>query len=583
MSDAKRAIEPPPADDDPTLLRQCTRCYEVRFWVDAYCSCGNPEFSLPPFPDYTWSFNVTSATKLEPAARRKRTTTRKLENDVDPEREEFIKAFEQKPGEVRDILIGALHPSKFQPRKRFDEAKIDQLAALMKAEGQLTDLIVRHRGNGSFEILAGERRLRAAKKLGWKSLRCKVVECTDGEARRKALFDNKGREDLTELEEIQACRDLLDDGVYEKQVDLATDLGITPATLSNRLRALELPKLWLDMISQEKYGLSITHSRPLLVWIERPAVLDALAKSLPERMKHRSDAKVTVSDLEYWCLNTARDISRPLKGYDYRHAKSEVGLSKKEAADPALDLQKVGDEVRAFNTTLWQQYHDAGVKRRKATFDKSLSNSLSKKPRKTEAELAEERAAQRAKDLYRHKILVLQQRIGKHIADNGVDETTALKLLMWFTMTSGWGGEDREDIWLNLLAEHGAKKLDKDSGAWRMALSLNKDAFLKAVNAALAEFWGKGSIEQWDSDLTPEAIEQVAAMFDIKFETQWAPTQEFLELLSIEDLWALDNKWGTHLKESEHPTKEKLIAGLLASEKKKPLPDFMRKLKAVRL
>ncbi len=549
-----------------------------------------------------------TATTARPKARKKTTTKKpegdgfvdwvrnggldkpdqaQLENDVDPEREEFIKAFEQKPGEVRNILIGALHPSKFQPRKHFDEDELNQLAALMKAEGQLTDLIVRHRGDNSFEILAGERRLRAAKQLGWKSLRCKVVDCTDAEARRKALFDNKGRADLTEMEEILACRELIDSGVYTKQLDLANDLGITPATLSNRLRVLELPKLWRDLISQENYGLSITHSRPLLTWIERPTVLEKVAKELPELVRYRPEKVVTVRELENQCLNVARSLSRPVKGYSYQYANGNICLSKKDAADPDLDLQQVGDEMRAFNLKLWQQYQDAGAARRKKTSDETGARSSSGGG-KTDEEKAEDKKKQKAKRLYRYKVQVLQQKIGQRLRDGGLSDAEALRLMTWFYFQSPNNVHHRirREVWSAELQKNGAKRITdqyRGDDAWAMSLKVDDKAFITAVHQALISIVSTADFETYSGDMTPEGIEQIAELLGVKFETEWQPTEEFLKLLSVEDLWQLDNEWATHLNESKHPTKAKLIEGLLQSTAKRPFPNVLRKLKAVRL
>ena len=137
--------------------------------------------------------------------------------------------------EVERIVANSL-----QPRGWFDEAKIDELAASVRDQGILQPLVVRHRGNG-YELIAGERRLRAAVKAGLKAVPVIVREANDNEALQLALVENLQREDLNPVEEARAFERLHEEFGL-KQDEIADRVGKSRSTVANSVRLLALPQ-----------------------------------------------------------------------------------------------------------------------------------------------------------------------------------------------------------------------------------------------------------------------------------------------------------------------------------------------------
>lgn len=361
--------------------------------------------------------------------------------------------------------------------------------------------------------------------------------------------------------------------------------------------------MWLLWISQENFGLTVTHSRSLLKWIHRPQVLQSIAENIIEANNLNPDGTAkadggevdedevetfTVAELEREVNHHARFVSRGLSGYDSWGAHAYVHLSKKDAADPELDLEKVDGELRAFNLEVWQKHQDAGLARRKPSDDDRPSGSSSSQPAKSEKEKAEDKAEQRSKRLYRHRVQTLQKKIAVHLVAAGLSDVLAMRLMTWFYFRSpnNVHHKIRRDVWSASLQKQGTKRITEQyhgDDAWAMSLKVDDKAFITAVHQALIAIVSTADFETYSGDMTPEGIEQIAELLGVKFKTDWQPTEEFLKLLSVEDLWQLDNEWATHLNESKHPTKAKLIEGLLQSTAKRPFPTVLRKLKAVRL
>jgi len=131
-----------------------------------------------------------------------------------------------------------LFRSRFQPRKHFDESKLQELSDSIKEKGILEPLIVRKVSEG-YELIVGERRWRAAQKAGLKEVPILVKEVEDREALELSLIENLQREDLNPIEEAEGLKRLIEEGI--SQEELATRIGKDRTTLSNTLRLLKLP------------------------------------------------------------------------------------------------------------------------------------------------------------------------------------------------------------------------------------------------------------------------------------------------------------------------------------------------------
>ncbi len=162
---------------------------------------------------------------------------------------------------LRELALEVVKPNPDQPRRGFDGEALLALAESIKARGVLQPVVVRPLAGGSYELLAGERRLRAARLAGMERIPALVRPAEDSERLELALIENMAREDLNAVESARACATLVDDLGVTKE-ELARRLGRSRAALSNLIRLLDLPDEALAMI--EAGELSEGHGRAIL-------------------------------------------------------------------------------------------------------------------------------------------------------------------------------------------------------------------------------------------------------------------------------------------------------------------------------
>ncbi len=162
-------------------------------------------------------------------------------------------------GGIEQMAVDRLAPSPQQPRKRIDEGTIAELAASIADKGVLQPILVRPRDDG-FEIVAGERRYRAALKAGLTSVPVVVRDLDDREMLEVAIVENLQREDLNPVEEARAFKQLLDFGLNQEQVGQA--VGRSRSTVANSLRLLALPGEALEAL--ERGMITAGHARAVL-------------------------------------------------------------------------------------------------------------------------------------------------------------------------------------------------------------------------------------------------------------------------------------------------------------------------------
>lgn len=171
--------------------------------------------------------------------------------------------------------IEDLHPRSTQPRTRFDEALLDELAESIKSVGLLEPILVRRRASGGgYEIIAGERRWRASQRAGVHEVPVLVRELSEQGAFEAALVENLQREDLNPLETARAFQRLIDEHGHNQE-SLAKLIGKDRSTVANALRLLKLPEDVLDRI--DNGALSEGHGRALL-GAGSPAAIRRLAR-----------------------------------------------------------------------------------------------------------------------------------------------------------------------------------------------------------------------------------------------------------------------------------------------------------------
>jgi ParB family chromosome partitioning protein len=171
------------------------------------------------------------------------------------------------PGEVQKIRTGSILPNPMQPRRNFVQAELEELASSIEENGLLQPIVVRAAAADNYELIAGERRLRAVGILGWDEVPSIVREASDKTLLVLALVENLQREALNPLEEAQGYASL-GEQFDMKQADIAAAVGKNRSTVANLLRLLKLPVSVRRLV--EDGSLSAGHARALL------AVDDAL-------------------------------------------------------------------------------------------------------------------------------------------------------------------------------------------------------------------------------------------------------------------------------------------------------------------
>jgi ParB family chromosome partitioning protein len=164
-------------------------------------------------------------------------------------------------GELRELPVGLVKPNPSQPRTQFDKEALDALAASIEASGVVQPLLVRPLHDGSYELVAGERRWRAAQQAGLDKVPAVVRDSDQAERLQVALIENMVREDLNPVEEARACAALIEELDVSKE-DLAQRVGRSRPAVSNLIRLLDLPDEVLELL--ESGELSEGHGKALL-------------------------------------------------------------------------------------------------------------------------------------------------------------------------------------------------------------------------------------------------------------------------------------------------------------------------------
>jgi ParB family transcriptional regulator, chromosome partitioning protein len=175
----------------------------------------------------------------------------------------------------RELLIHEISPNRFQPRKYFDDEKLEELVTSVCENGVLQPVVVQKVANG-YELVMGERRWRASKKAGLKKIPAVIREVSDAQALELAIIENIHRQDLNPIEEAEAYARLADDFALTQEM-IAHKVGKSRAAVANILRLLKLPRsIKEDLISGK---ISMGHARALL-GLEEARQAQALCKEI---------------------------------------------------------------------------------------------------------------------------------------------------------------------------------------------------------------------------------------------------------------------------------------------------------------
>lgn len=200
------------------------------------------------------------------------------------ERVEALVRREKKGRQLARVRLEAIAANPAQPRRTFSENAIVELAGSIRRYGLLSPLVVRRSGPGAYELIAGERRLRALRLLGEEEADAIVMPASDTESAFLALIENLQRENLSFFEEAEAYQALLDGHAVSRD-ELAGRLSKSPSAVANRLRLLKLPPAVRAGVCAG--GLTERHARALLRLTDEPAQMEAVSRAVKGRMNVR--------------------------------------------------------------------------------------------------------------------------------------------------------------------------------------------------------------------------------------------------------------------------------------------------------
>jgi ParB family chromosome partitioning protein len=187
-----------------------------------------------------------------------------------------------------EVPASAISPNPKQPRSRFDDTTLAELAASIREVGILQPIVVRRTGQG-YEVVTGERRLRAAKLAGLVTVPVVLRDSEDSDLLREALIENIHREDLNPIELGEAFRQLLDE-LGLKQEELADRVGVSRSHIANTIRLLALPLDVQQLLADER--ISAGHARALLALADAEAITSLSLRVAAEDLSVRETEEI---------------------------------------------------------------------------------------------------------------------------------------------------------------------------------------------------------------------------------------------------------------------------------------------------
>jgi ParB family chromosome partitioning protein len=257
-------------------------------------------------------------------------------------------ASSERPRGQRRLPTGALRPNARNPRRVFSDTELDELVASLRERGIIQPIVARSmRGaNDSYEIIAGERRWRAAQRAGLHEVPVVIIEATDAEALQIAIIENVQRADLNPLEEADGYRALMDE-FHNNQEDIARIIGKSRSHVANTLRLLKLPETVKAHIHSGK--LSAGHARML---IGQPN-----AEQLAEEIVSRG---LNVRQVEALARETGQKHGKGNGRQSHARAKknADVVALEKRLADSLGLVVSIDDGARGGTLTIRYRNHD---------------------------------------------------------------------------------------------------------------------------------------------------------------------------------------------------------------------------------
>ena len=393
-------------------------------------------------------------------------------------------------GDGRDLPLAAIQPSPDNPRQNFPDEEIRELAATIQRDGLLQPILVRPRPGYKpaklpetirtpyYELVAGERRYRAVKMAGFKTIPCVIRELSDKEAREVRAIENGQRKNLSAIEEARQYRAMLDAGDHPGPTELARALELSQGHISNRLRLLELPAKWQDRIASGV--LPPTHARALVPFKDHPEILAAVE----QRSFRKGQTLGAVAHFEGVVEYAVRTACDPMSGHRWNaNTMCEVPIftptPEQEQQLRIVEVDRGGSfkpERWAGNRKLWNKLQAAHAKEflAKRAAESRAGKSKAKGAGKGKAgkpptaaqrkaqEAAErkrraELAGQYQKRLYQWKVNTLRMLIAQQIAGEGIEPDNTQRLLVYFAASSGDFSRRENDL-DHLCRERGVRQ-----------------------------------------------------------------------------------------------------------------------------
>ncbi len=239
--------------------------------------------------------------------------------------------------DIKQIDLSEIRPNPHQPRKKFNEEGLKELSESIKEYGVFQPIIVKKSIKG-YDLVAGERRVKASKMAGLTKIPAIVKDFSDEMMREIALLENLQREDLTAIELAWAYKNILD-ALDITQEELAKKLGKSRSSVTNTLGLLSLPKNVQDMILDGK--ISMSHARELSKWEDKEKIIEFANKIVNDNLSVRDIENMSKDNV----VKKKNPINRPKKENEYGYIEREL----KEIFDSKVKISKNKIEIGFVN------------------------------------------------------------------------------------------------------------------------------------------------------------------------------------------------------------------------------------------
>lgn len=240
------------------------------------------------------------------------------------------------------LKVDQIVPNEYQPRTQFDDEKIKELAQTLQTHGIIQPIIVRRKDEELYEVIAGERRLRAAKFLEWETISAIIRDLSDTETASIALIENIQREELSVIEEANAYEKLLEMHSLTQEA-LAQRLGKSQSTVANRIRLLTLPEVIQEGLIDKK--ITERHARALMKIKDAETQVEFYEKIVEKQLTVR-EAELEIKQLLEGNLEPKKKRNKPkFVSKDIRIATNTIKRSLKMIADTGINVESEEEEL----------------------------------------------------------------------------------------------------------------------------------------------------------------------------------------------------------------------------------------------